>query len=47
MTEIREQFQMKKYSSVGSVIERMKHKMAVDKNLKNRIKEITDLVRKS
>ena len=41
------QFQMEKYSSVSSVIERMKQKLKGDKKLKNRIMEITDLALKS
>ncbi len=47
LKQICEQFQMEKYSSVSSVIERMKKELKGDKNLKNRIKEIIDLSIKS
>jgi len=47
LKEIREQFQMEKYSSVSSVIERMKQKLNGDKKLQNRVEEITALVFKS
>ena len=47
LTQICEQFQMEKYSSVSSVIERMKERLKEDRKLKKRIKEITDLTLKS
>ncbi len=47
LRRICEQFQMEKYSSASSVIERMKERLSRDKKLKNRIKEITELTTKS
>jgi putative transposase len=46
LKQIGEQFQMEKYSSVSSVIERMKQRLREDRKLKNRIKEINDLALK-
>jgi REP element-mobilizing transposase RayT len=40
-------FQMNKYSSVSSIIERMKKEMKKDRKLNNRVKEITALIIKS
>ena len=47
LKQIGEQFQMEKYSSVSSVIERMKKELKKDRNLKERIKIITDITLKS
>jgi REP element-mobilizing transposase RayT len=47
LKQICTQFQMEKYSSVSSVINRMKQKLKGDKKLKNRINEITDLAIKN
>jgi hypothetical protein len=38
---------MEKYSSVSSVIERMKKELERDRHLKERINEISDMVLKS
>ena len=43
LKQIGEQFQIEKYSSVSSVIERMKQKLKRDRKLKERINEITDM----
>jgi putative transposase len=47
LKQIGEQFQMEKYSSVSSVIERMKKELNKDRKLKTRIREISELVLKS
>jgi len=47
LRQIGEQFQMGKYSSVSSVIERMKRNLKKGRKLKERIKAITDMVLKS
>ena len=47
LNEIREYFRMEKYSSVSSVIERMKARMKADKKLKNRVEKITRQIIKS
>lgn len=47
LKEICKQFQMEKYSSVSSAIERMKQKLKGDNKLQNRVDEITALVFKS
>jgi putative transposase len=47
LKQIGEQFQMEKYSTVSSVIERLKKKLETDRKLRVRINAITDLVLKS
>ncbi|MBC2717526.1 MAG: hypothetical protein HF978_19650 [Desulfobacteraceae bacterium] len=47
LNEIREYFRMEKYSSVSSVIERMKARMKTDKQLKNRVEKISGQIIKS
>ena len=47
LKQIGEQFQMEKYSSVSSVIERMKKELNKDRKLKTRMREISELVLKS
>jgi hypothetical protein len=46
-TQICERFQMEKYSSASSVIERMKARLKKDNKLKNTIEKISNLVLKS
>lgn len=47
LTQICEEFKMQKYSSVSSVIERVKARLAVDKQLKKCVEKISDDVIKS
>jgi len=47
LKQIGEQFQIKKYSSVSSVIERTKTAMAKDRKLRNRVESIVSALRKS
>jgi putative transposase len=47
LKQIGEHFQMKKYSSVSSVIERMKTAMAEDRRLRNRVEKLISVLNKS
>ena len=47
LKQIGEQFKMHKYSSVSSVIERMKELIAEDRNLRERIEKLILLLNKS
>ena len=47
LKEIADQFKMKKYSSISSIIERMKKQMLKDRNLKKRVERVADRVSKS
>lgn len=47
LKEIGHQFHMEKYSSVSSIIERMKNQMLVDRNLKKRVDRVADGASKS
>jgi REP element-mobilizing transposase RayT len=47
LNEIGSQFQTKKYSSISSVIERMKKQMLTDRNLKKRVERVVERVSKS
>jgi hypothetical protein len=47
LEEIAHQFQMKKYSSISSVIERMKKQILADRNLKKRVDKMADRAGKS
>jgi len=47
LNEIGRVFMLKKYSSVSSIIERMKFRIKNDRNLKNRIKKLEEQLRKS
>ena len=47
LKQIGEQFEMQKYSSVGSIIERMKAKVAKDGKLKTRVESIVFALSKS
>lgn len=47
LSEIGRQFQMEKYSSISSIIERMKKQMPADRNLKKRVDNVADGVSKS
>ena len=47
LKEIGRVFMLKKYSSVSSIIERMKSRMKNDRNLKKRIKKLEEQLRKS
>ncbi|MDY6951758.1 MAG: helix-turn-helix domain-containing protein, partial [Thermodesulfobacteriota bacterium] len=47
LKEIGQQFHMEKYSSVSSVIERMKKQMLADRNLKKRVDRVADETSKS
>ena len=42
LSEIGRQFQMEKYSSISSIIERMKKQMLADRNLKKRVDRVAD-----
>ncbi len=44
---IRREFQMEKYSSISSVIERMKKQMLTDSTLKRRVDKVAEKVSKS
>ena len=47
LKEIGRQFQMEKYSSISSIIERMKKQMLTDSTLKRRVNRVSDRVSKS
>jgi hypothetical protein len=47
LKEIGHQFHMEKYSSISSIIERMKKQMVADRNLKKRVDRVADGVSKS
>ncbi len=47
LKEIGRQFHMEKYSSISSIIERMKKQMLEDRNLKKRVDRVTDGASKS
>jgi len=47
LNEIGREFKMQKYSSISSVIERLKKQMLTDRNLKKRIERVADRVNKS
>ena len=47
LVEICKIFQMKKYSSVSSIIERLKAQMAKDRNLRKRVKKLESQISKS
>ena len=47
LNEIGSQFQMKRYSSISSVIERMKKQMLTDRNLKKRVDRVAGRLSKS
>jgi len=47
LKQIAEQFQVKKYSSVGSVIERIKAAMENDRRLRSRIEKLVSALSKS
>jgi hypothetical protein len=45
LQEISAQFKMKKYSSVSSIIERMKVRIEADKKIKKRIVELCNIIK--
>jgi len=45
LQEIGTQFQVKKYSSVSSIVERMKDRIDTDRKTKKRIDELCDLIK--
>ena len=47
LKEISHQFHMEKYSSISSIIERMKKQMSADRNLQKRVDRVADGVSKS
>ena len=47
LKEIGHQFHMEKYSSISSIIERMKKQMLADRNLKKRVDRVADRASKS
>ncbi len=47
LKEIGCRFQMERYSSISSIIERMKKQMHADRNLTKRVKKVADKARKS
>lgn len=47
LKEIGSNFQMVKYSSVSSIIERMKKKLSKDRNLKKRMEKVSAHIYKS
>ncbi len=47
MKYVGEQFGIEKYSTVSSIVERVKNEMKADKGLKNRIKIIAEKITKS
>jgi putative transposase len=47
LTEIRDYFRMRKYSSVSSIIERVKARMNTEKRFKKRVEKISDAIVKS
>ena len=42
-----DQFGIEKYSTVSSIVERVKHEMNVDKGLKNRVQKLSEKISKS
>ena len=47
LKEIGREFQMEKYSSISSIIERMKKQMLADSTLKKRADRVANMVNKS
>jgi len=47
LKHVGEEFGIEKYSTVSSIVERVKYGMKVDKGLKNRIQDIADKITKS
>jgi len=47
LKQVGEQFGIHKYSTVSSIVERVKHEMNVDKGLKNRVKLLYEKIAKS
>ena len=47
LKQVREQFGIEKYSTVSSIVERVKHEMKADKGLKKRIQNLAEIITKS
>ena len=47
LKQVGEQFGIEKYSTVSSIVERVKYEMKVDKSLKQRIQDLADKITKS
>ena len=47
LKQVGEQFGIEKYSTVSSIVERVKYEMKVDKSLKHRIQDLADKITKS
>ena len=47
LKQVGEQFGIEKYSTVSSIVERVKHEMNVDKGLKNRVQKLVEKIDKS
>ena len=47
LKQVGEQFGIEKYSTVSSIVERVKYEMKVDKSLKQRIQGLADKITKS
>ncbi len=47
LKQVGEQFGIEKYSTVSSIVERVKYEMKVDKSLKKRIQDLADKITKS
>ncbi len=47
LKQVGEQFGIEKYSSVSSIVERVKYEMKADKVLKKRIQDLADKITKS
>ena len=47
LKQVGEQFSIEKYSTVSSIVERVKYEMKVDKELKKRVKRLIDKITKS
>ncbi len=46
LKQVGDQFGIEKYSTVSSIVERVKHEMDVDKELNNRVQKLTDRINK-
>ena len=47
LKQVGEQFGIAKYSTVSSIVERVKHEMKINKGLKKRVEDLTETITKS
>ncbi len=46
LKQVGDQFGIEKYSTVSSIVERVKHEIKVDKELKNRVQKLSEKINK-